>query len=276
MKIYLGILGDPAKFKLYAERFYSLLDLDELNSLFYLIGASETDVTSRDYKKMYNNIIQNIQDDKILSLFSNTAGRNSKIGLFPSSPKHLITGPGFIFAPYPINSRSIYLKIKSRFISKILSPFVKSNIIPIAYFPHGGKAGVRTKANTEIDLTSMSTLIKKAVNDNWIKYLYIEAGSGSKVLESKKIQSYFNIIAKEIDTISINSTTEILPNVIYGGGINSVDILSNLLYSDNIPHYLPQIFIIGNVSENDINITVELIRELNTFNKSITSKEVSL
>ena len=41
-KIYLGILGDPAKEELYPDEFFEILKWDESHSTFALIGASES------------------------------------------------------------------------------------------------------------------------------------------------------------------------------------------------------------------------------------------
>ena len=58
MKNYLGILGDPAKVALYDADFYRIFDQDSLESSFYLLGASESDIGRREYRYMYEKLVK--------------------------------------------------------------------------------------------------------------------------------------------------------------------------------------------------------------------------
>lgn len=268
MKTYLGILGDPAKLGKYNDSFYSLLDFDTTNSVFYLLGASERDVGKSEYRAMYLKLRSSLEKSNVqpLNLFTNAKDINSRIGLFPSSPNHIISGPGFILAPYPANSSSYYLKYKARFLIKILSPFVKAKINPIAYFPFGGKAANRTRANLSLSIEEITKLFQKYRANKWFKWYYLEAGSGEEILDNSTIQSILRSQLKNFDHKK-HAKHHIVPRSIYGGGIKDIRTLDSILLPRE-NNFVPHCIIVGNISEDDISVTIKMIERLTEINLS--------
>ncbi len=261
LKVHLGILADPAKIDLYSEEFYQIFEIEDDN--FALLGASERFVTKRRYKKMYKKILHHIKKrdnppyipgltpEKYKNSF------DSAIGLFPSSTQHLIRGPKFIFAPIPINSTSNYLLFKAKFLTKLLSPFLKAEIYPLAYHPMGGKAAKRTKADTNPDPETIKQRFIDARNDPFFKWFYIEAGSGQQRMNKNLIQDIL-----EAQAMNGNSYPTIVPNAIYGGGIKSVEDVKTILSNK----YIPQAIVVGNISEEDPKITYKILEYVKKFN----------
>ncbi|MCY3411430.1 MAG: hypothetical protein INQ03_07335 [Candidatus Heimdallarchaeota archaeon] len=262
----LGLLADPAKPKLYKKEFFSLLDYDTTNSVFYLLGASERLVKRSDLQYMYKTIIQNTKVESELSfpIFSDRKSINSRIGLFPSSPFHLINGPGFIFAPYPANSKSQYLKMKAKLIPKIIKPIIRSRLIPVIYFPHGGKAANRTKADLSLSDEDFLKIVSKYHNQSGDSpWLYLEAGSGENPLPYPKIASFLRNRCSN----TLTSSPIIATKTIYGGGISSLDSLRQILYPSTSVSIIPEVLIIGNISEYNLDMTIKLIEEIGNYNK---------
>jgi heptaprenylglyceryl phosphate synthase len=274
MKVYIGILGDPAKIELYDERFYTLIQKDETQSLFYLLGASERDVKKSDYQLMYDKLDTYLhsENDFINPFNQSVRGQNSRVGLFPSSAAHLIDGPGFLLAPFPYNSRSDYLRFKSQFLRKILTPFVKMSVIPLAYFPLGGKAAERTKAKLYPEINELAKLFYKARIENKFSWYYLEAGSGEQKLSSTDIEKILLAQYNALNGIAFGSPTtgseiKIIPNSIYGGGITTVEMVEEILYPNTESKLIPNCMVIGNISENNIEMTSSIIKSVNKFNK---------
>ena len=265
MRILLGLLGDTAKIELYDESFYSLHNQDKSNSTFYLIGASESDVTVNEYKEMYQNFIQlNRAETLQFNVFSHSKGICSRIGLFPSSVRHLIHGPGFVFAPFPLNSANRYLKIKAKFLYHVVKIFSSRPIIPINYIPFGGLAARRTQTSSKLGRKSLTDLITSSSNSR--DWLYIEAGSGQNHLDRALIQDLLN--AKKIhhknDYIS---TSNLVPRSIYVGGINSLEVLDDILDTNTPNILLPNCIIVGNISETNISVTRKIVERVGLINK---------
>ncbi len=270
MKVYLGILGDPAKLSKYDDKFYSLLQYDTTGSIFYLLGASEKDVTKEDYQKMYDKLINalNIINPHPIDIFTNDKSVNSRIGLFPSSHRHLLKGPSFVFAPFPANSTSKLLKLKSKLIINLMKPFVKLKLVTIAYFPQGGKAAYRTKADLNLTEYQLIELFKKYKSKSWFQWYYLEAGSGEKFLDLKTIQSVLKTQIKEDN--KYQDIPLIVPKSIYGGGIIDIKVLNSILTVEK-DKLIPNCIIIGNISEENIDITIEMVKRINEFNSNLNS-----
>ena len=83
---------------------------------------------------------------------------------------------GFVFAPFPYNSRSIYLKFKALLLRTLLRPFVNLKIIKLAYFPLGGKAEKKTHAKVELSIQDLAKLFYKARMRNKFDW-YVQAHS---------------------------------------------------------------------------------------------------
>lgn len=276
MKVHIGILGDPAKLELYDDRFYSLVQKDETQSLFYLLGASERGVKKSDYKLMFDRLKSHLNsDDTYKNPFKQSlTGHNSRVGLFPSSAAHLIDGPSFVLAPFPYNSRSFYLRFKSQFLRILLTPFTKKSIISLAYFPLGGKAAERTKAKKYPEIDELAKLFYTARRENKFSWYYLEAGSGEKKLLSNDIEKIMLAQYKALNGYAFTSSgvvdgeIKIIPNSIYGGGINSVEMIKEILYPNTVSRLIPHCLIIGNISEIDVEMTMSIIKSVNKFNKS--------
>jgi heptaprenylglyceryl phosphate synthase len=282
MKPNLGILGDPAKLDLYENQFFSILEHDERQVAFHLIGASEDDVTRQQYKKMYHSLIDhigNLQFNPLPRLNgSQRRDASGRIGLFPSSASHLIRGPSFIFAPFPINSTSTYLKFKSKFLNFILSPVLSHKVLNLAYFPLGGKAASKTLANSEQTEDEIGLIFHDIRLDHWFDYYYLEAGSGQEFLSDEFIQK---ILAQQASALldkplsefkedfdHLNPLRYIVPGSIYGGGIRTVAQIDKILAPTDSPTLIPEIIVIGNVSEENISETyniLERMQELDTL-----------
>lgn len=273
LKSYLGILGDPAKLEKYSDDFYGILKSKNSEYLFHLIGASERDVTKKNYQDMYNKFKLALGNTKFLdfNLFrisKNSKNFRSRIGLFPSGVNQLILGPDFVFAPYPANSNSRYLKFKARYTISIFSRLSKHNLVKIAYFPIGGKAAERTKSNSN-DLDKLRFKFKDAFENSWFDWIYLEAGSGEELLEPEIVESIIafdrNQVIKDFmnkltSNLSTNIEKIIIPNTIYGGGINSPAKIKSLLEPrGSEPIIVPECIIIGNVSEKNISVTYDII-----------------
>ncbi len=275
MKVHIGILGDPAKLDLYDERFYSLSKRDDTQSLFYLLGASERDVKKSDYNLMFNKFIPHLDSntDYKNPFDQSLKGKYSRVGLFPSSAAHLIKGPEFVLAPFPYNSRSTYLRFKSQFLRILLTPFTKKSIIPLAYFPLGGKAAERTGETIYHEIDDLAKLFYKARKESNFSWYYLEAGSGEKKLLLTDIEKILLAQYKALNGISFVSQDyvvgdiKIVPNTIYGGGITSVEMVEEILYPDTDSKLIPNCLVIGNISENDIDTTINIILSVNKFNK---------
>ncbi|MHA2502603.1 MAG: hypothetical protein ACXAE3_07030 [Candidatus Kariarchaeaceae archaeon] len=283
MKTALGILGDPAKEDLYHDDFYSLLTHQKDEPVFYLLGASERDVTRKQYRKMYDKLISSNpsshQFTPIPGLTSSSRyDIRSRIGLFPSGVSQLIKGPSFAFASYPANSQSRNLQIRAKLLSTLLTPILPFKVLNIAYYPLGGKAAGRTKARDNITLRQIKSEFRDLrIRDNQDWY-YLEAGSGQKSLPSTQIQEILlaqaagylsekeENIRKALAELPGGSRV-VVPRSIYGGGIVSVDNMRNILAADQNDSYLvPEIVIIGNISEDDISMTYRIAEEVNRIN----------
>lgn len=284
MTIYLGILGDPAKLERYNDEFYSILKTEENNHIFHLIGASEQDVTTSNYQEMYELFKKKLEKQEFddFTLFGkNPHGKkfNARIGLFPSHQNQLIKGPGFVFAPFPANSKSRYLKIRARITISLFKKFSNYNITKIAYFPLGGKAAIRSKSNVDVNLEQLKTNFHKSLTNKWFDWSYLEAGSGQKVMNHETIQYIFSNTqnSNRMKSIMNNHSGDIeqiiLPRAIYGGGITSSSILQEILEPKNgEPILVPQSIIIGNISEENISTTYQIIEkfnELKTLNRVV-------
>ena len=275
MKVHIGVLGDPAKLELYDDRFYSLAKWDDTQSLFYLLGASERDVKKSDYNLMFKKL--NLQIDSSTDYKNpfdqSMKGQYSRVGLFPSSAAHLIDGPEFVLAPYPYNSRSAYLRFKSQLLRILLTPLTKKSIIPLAYFPLGGKAAERTNAKIFHEIDNLAKLFYKARKENKFSWYYLEAGSGEKKLLLTDIEKILLAQYKALNGIGFASSdyvvgdNKVIPNTIYGGGITSVDMVEEILYPNTESKLIPNCLVIGNISENDIETTINIILSVNKFNK---------
>lgn len=182
----------------------------------------------------------------------------SAIGLFPSSTQHLIRGPKFIFAPIPINSTSSYLLFKAKFLTKLLSPFLRAEIYPLAYHPMGGKAAKRTKADTSLNPEIIKQRFVKARMDPFFKWFYLEAGSGQQKMDDKIIQELLEAQASNKSEFPI-----IVPNAIYGGGIRSVEDIKSILNNK----FIPQVIVVGNISEEDPEITYKILEYVQGYNQ---------
>ncbi len=265
LKIYLGILADPAKINLYSKEFYQIFEQEADN--FALLGASERFVPKRKYKKMYQKILSHLKKRSYPPYIPGLTPEKFKdsfesaIGLFPSSTSHLIRGPKFIFAPIPINSKSSYLLFKAKFLTRILSPFYRAEIIPLAYHPMGGKAAKRTKADTTLDAKLIKKRFLNARNDPFFKWFYLEAGSGQKRIDENIIQELLKAQAPFHDQNPI-----IVQNTIYGGGIKSISDIKSILRNN----YLPQVIIVGNISEEDPSMTYKILEYIQLFNENIS------
>ena len=264
MKVHLGILADPAKIDLYSEDFYRIFEIQDDN--FALLGASERFVTKRRYKKMYKKILYHMKKRKNppyipgLTPEKYRKSFDSAIGLFPSSTQHLIRGPKFIFAPIPINSTSNYLLFKAKFLTKLLSPFLKAEIYPLAYHPMGGKAARRTKADTTLDPQTIKQRFIDARKDPFFKWFYIEAGSGEQRMDENLIQEIL-----KVQVFDGKGNPTIIPNAIYGGGIKSVEDIKTILNN----RYLPQAIVVGNISEEDPKVTYKILEYVQEFNSRL-------
>ncbi len=283
MSSYLGILGDPAKLEKYSNDFYNILKSKNSDKLFHLIGASERDVTRQNYQEMYNKFELALKDIKfpnfnLFSISRSPQDFRSRIGLFPSASNQLISGPDFVFAPYPANSNSRYLKIKAKITISIFDKFSKYSLIKVAYFPLGGKAADRTKSHFS-DLDLLRLKFRNAFNNAWFNWIYLEAGSGEKLLDPEKVENILsynkNKLLQDYKDI-INSTSSklndiekiIIPNTIYGGGINSPSKIKSLLEPrGSDPILVPECIIIGNVSENNISDTYDIIDVFEELNQ---------
>ncbi len=265
VKVHLAILADPAKIELYTEEFYQLFAYDQLNTSFALIGASERFVSAIKYKKMFNKIKENISKRTYTTYVPGLTPEKHKhkpeaaIGLFPSATNHLIRGPKFIFAPFPINSTSKYLKFKAKTLTKMLSPFLRAQIIPLAYYPMGGKAAKRTKADTSTDPIKIAQRFALARTDRFFKWFYLEAGSGQQSLPIETIQ--------EVLKVQQNNNETIIPNTIYGGGIRNPQLTREIL---NQP-LIPQVIVIGNISEEDVQMSYRILDQVQQFNQNYPS-----
>lgn len=288
MNSYLGILGDPAKIEKYSEEFYQILKSEFAKNVFHLIGASEYTVTNQDYQDMYNLFKltlhnQSFDNFNLFGKFENTNKFNARIGLFPSHQNQLIKGPSFIFAPYPANSKSRYLKLRARIVISLFQRFSEHNIVKIAYFPLGGKAAERTKSIQNSDYQVLTGNFHNAMKNNWFDWTYLEAGSGELHIDSDILQSILsNNNLKKTYSVSLKHKIKdkeiqrlVLPNSIYGGGIKSPSILRQILEpkgSESI--IIPECVIIGNISEENISTTYEIIEVFDELNELSTMKIV--
>jgi len=260
-RVYLGILGNHAKLELYSEEFYEFLKWDESKSCYYLLGASEKDVQKEQFQQMFNEIaLRNSSSLNFPPIPKLTEGMSdnftSRIGFFPSSVSHLIHGPEFTFAPYPINSKRTWLKFKSRFLATLIRPFVRLRVIPLAYHPMGGKAAERTKSDTTLDLSKISTRFIQASRSKYLKWLYFEGGSGEKFLGTEAI-SY--VLSR------ISNGRRILDQMIYGGGITHSGMIDELF---SMP-VLPRSLVVGNISETNVSETFRILERLKELNESL-------
>ena len=276
---YVGVLGDPAKIDLYSEEFYSLLLGDNSNIIFHLIGASESDVNHEDVNQMYiefQNILakESLKPLEILPKPKKIHNHfSSRIGLFPSQRNQVVDGPNFIFAPYPINSKSKYLKIKSKITISLYSKFSSHNVLPLAYSPIGGKAAERAKSY-QFDQKQLINQFKGARKNSWFEWFYLEAGSGEKKLKTSTIQEILRVqhevVNKKLTTQqkreSSNHSRIIVPQSIYGGGIRTKNDIDEILSINDETKYVPQCIILGNISETDVNKTYQLIDRVNELN----------
>ena len=277
---YIGILGDPAKLDLYGDEFYDILNYDESNSCFYLIGASENDVTKNQYKQMYDLLQAQLLNSKYppIKHLSGSTDFRSRIGLFPSSSTHLIKGPSFSFAPFPVNSKSWYLKFKSRFLSKILRPVLPFAVRTLAYVPQGGKAAMKTKAEP-IQLETLPQIFENLRTTDKFDWYYLEAGSGEEFIPSDIINKVLNAQFVSIGQKSRKTISEyenfdriIIPNFVYGGGIRTKAQIKLLLDpSEENPKLIPEIIIVGNLSEENISKTYELVDLVGELNELKTA-----
>ncbi|MHA2028150.1 MAG: hypothetical protein ACW99A_02670 [Candidatus Kariarchaeaceae archaeon] len=281
--MYLGVLGDPAKLHKYSEEFYEILKSEFSNNVFHLLGASEYDVTNKDYQSMYgnlHNVLNNYSFPKF-DLFGSTDNNtkfNSRVGLFPSHRNQLIPGPNFVFAPFPSISSSLYLKLQARITITLFHKFSKYNIIKIGYFPFGGKAAERTKSYDNNNTTEIQKQFSKTLGNKWFNWVYLEAGSGETHMDPAMIQSiisdrytskFHSFLGKRDDDVR----RHIIPKTIYGGGINSPTILRKLLEPGSESIYVPECVIIGNISEKNISVTYDIIETFNELN-SIPTKRI--
>jgi len=286
LKSYLGILGDPAKIEKYSEEFYSILNSEHANHVFHLIGASEYDVTNRDYQEMYNRfksvlINQSFHKFDLFGKFEDAKKFNGRIGLFPSHQNQLIDGPSFIFAPYPANSKSQYLKLKAKITISLFQRFSKFNLVKIAYFPLGGKAAERTKSTLINNFDNLAYDFHNRLRKKWFDWAYLEAGSGQSHVNPDILQSILSkyqlkgIESKNIEREIKNGDVQrlILPKSIYGGGITSPSILREILEpKTSEPIIIPECVIIGNVSEDSISTTYKILEVFDELNKLSTAR----
>lgn len=283
MSSYLGILGDPAKLEKYPDDFYNILKSKKSDNLFHLIGASEKDVTRQNYQDMYYRFemsLKNIEfaNFNLFNFSENPKDFSSRIGLFPSAANQLISGPNFVFAPYPANSNSRYLKIKAKITISVFNKFSKHNLIKVAYFPLGGKAAERTKSHIS-DIELLRLKFRNAYTNSWFNWIYLEAGSGEELLDPDIIENILSFNKNEIlqdYNNQINSLSSklndiekiIIPNTIYGGGIDTPSKLKSLLEPrGSDPVLVPECIIIGNVSENNISDTYDIIDVFDELNQ---------
>ncbi len=267
MPIHLGILSDPAKYDLYSNEFYEIFAVFQ-NTTFSLIGASEKYLKKQDIVNMYNRVEESMQKRKHFSPINNITNSKptptSYIGLFPSSTNHLIKGPKFVFAPIPINSKSGYLKMKAKVATWVVSKTNKAKIIPVAYHPMGGKAADRTLADKNHDEVLISKRFEAAVSNNFFKLYYLEAGSGQQKLNSKIISRYLTTVNKR------SKSGTVVDRAIYGGGIKSKKDIEEILYAKTSDKKLvPQIIIVGNISEINISETYKIAEVVADFNKDL-------
>ncbi|MCH8909054.1 MAG: hypothetical protein IH840_18390 [Candidatus Heimdallarchaeota archaeon] len=278
-KILLGILSDPAKSNLYEQDFFSILKTYQQDFIFHLIGASERDVTKKQYQEMYSRFHNNLKDLKFTSVFQGHRLKNkhfsSRVGLFPASINHLIKGPQFIFGPYPINSQSRYLKFKSKVSINLVRPFISGKIFKIGYCPFGGKAFDRTRAFPDMTDNDIYKLFYKAQKNSWFDFFYLEAGSGESNLRQNQIQSFLSGLqdsagAKTGDSRSNTSKLTgnlVIPRSIYGGGITNVEALCDILRCNQVEGLIPETIIIGNISEKDVRTTFQIIEKVSELNE---------
>ena len=259
-RVYLGILGDPAKIELYPEEFYKFLNYDETKSCYYLLGASERDVTKDAFALMYQSIKDETRGGFFPPIPSLTEGLSnnftSRVGLFPSSASHLINGPEFTFSPYPINSTSNWLRFKSRFLTHVLQPFVKIKIIPLGYHPMGGMAAQRTLADTTFDPQLISNRFIKAHRSRYLRWLYLEGGSGEEFMGIDRIEQILH---------PLSNKDGVLESFIYGGGINHPRMVEEIFSMSSVP----QSIVVGNISESNITLTYDILDKVVELNETL-------
>ena len=278
-KMYVGILGDPAKLSLYTEEFYEILNWDATETCFALIGASEKDVKKQDFKIMFSKFQEKLKQKVFqtsIPFLTNalTNQFSGRVGLFPSNISSLIDGPGFSFAPFPMNSTSKYLKFKSRILSLTLTPFLPFKVIPLAYYPLGGKAAEKTKADTSKNTKQIITRFVKVRASRYLKWSYLEGGSGEKFLEPE-------IIGKVLTSVYCTDKSLkrklyecddyiVVPRMIYGGGITEQKkveaIMTTKIQNKTEKRIFPQCIIIGNLSEQNVKMTYKIIERVIELN----------
>ena len=278
-KMYIGILGDPAKLSLYTDEFYEIIKWDTTETCFGLIGASEKDVKKQDFKKMFDKFQKKLGHETFRShipFLTNRFSKNfsAKIGLFPSSISSLIRGPGFSFAPFPINSQSQYLKLKSRVLSFTLSPFLPFKVVPLAYHPLGGKAAEKTKADTKINVKKIIKRFVTARKSSYFKWSYLEGGSGEKFLNPEIVEQVLNAVYC-FDKAAKKRVFEfddyiVVPRIVYGGGITDpekAETIMTKLQNQKGKRIFPQCLIIGNLSEQNVKMTYKVIERVLELNE---------
>lgn len=265
-KVHIGILGDPAKADLYSQDFFEILKWDDSQSTFALIGASESDVGKQEYQWMFRQFTNSLQGYNFPPIphLTNSFRKDfsSHIGLFPSAVSHLIKGPGFAFDPIPINSSSSYLKFKAKILSRILSPFLPFSVRNLAYHPMGGKAAAKTRAMSTL---SQEAIVQNFVNaraDSFFDWFYLEAGSGSKMIN---LSLLYDVLVAQMGFMPLDRF--IVPRAIYGGGIDTVAKITGILFPKVDPPILPQLIIVGNISEQNVSTTYKIVEKAAEFNE---------
>ncbi|MHA1911188.1 MAG: hypothetical protein ACTSYA_05785 [Candidatus Kariarchaeaceae archaeon] len=321
--ITIGLLGDPAKKELYSKIYYDLIGTygskeHEAPFAYALLGASERDVTKIDYEKMYSSFQKNnlkkkftyqkqfIGEERLPRILKAINRKKiqakkdvgARIGLFPSSARHIINGPSFILAPIPINTLKAKYYYKAYFLSSLLRNIkLEYQIINLAYHPLGGKAAERTQASSLLKKTSiekMASNFYQARKSGMFDWYYIEAGSGEHSLSRTELEELLwsqlayvkgatfkeyrsgmfkkNMI-KKLEEVSLNKITIQVPNVLYGGGIKSKEIFQMLMDTQweesGTVRLVPSSIVVGNLSEDDVTETEKICQEMEKFNKEI-------
>jgi len=142
----------------------------------------------------------------------------------------------------------------------------------------GGKAARKTKADLSLSNNDLINLFYQIRQDNKFDWYYLEAGSGQEFLDFPFIQSvmkaqFTGIYDERIDIKSWLTTIEpgsriMVPNAIYGGGIRTKDQLRQIIGPDpSTIKFIPEVVIIGNLSEENIEMTYTLIDLLGEMNE---------
>lgn len=107
----------------------------------------------------------------------------------------------------------------------------------------------------------------------------MEAGSGENTLSSSWISNILTsqasallnckteVVDKKLNDLE-SGTRVIVPGSIYGGGITTTTQLQNVLGpSQNGVKIVPELVIVGNISEQNVSTTYDLVDEINSINQ---------